>query len=60
MRLGDYVAQQSRTMGYVMAQKGSAADLAQEIRAIERKIRQCQQKLDRDKKRKAEGTHGPK
>ncbi len=54
MRLNDYVAQQSRTIGYVMANKGSSADLAQEIKAIERKIRQCQQKLERDKKRKAE------
>lgn len=39
-----------------MANKGSAVDLAQEIKAIEKKIRHCQQKLEREKKRKAEGT----
>jgi hypothetical protein len=39
------VAQQSRTIGYVLNQKGSNTDISQEIKAIEKKIRQCQQKL---------------
>jgi hypothetical protein len=53
-RLGEYVAHQSKTMSYVFAQKGSGADLGQEIKAIEKKIRQCQQKLEKEKRLKAE------
>ena len=51
MRLNEYVAQQTKTMSYVF-QKKSAVDLNQEIRLIERKIRNCQKKLEEDKRRK--------
>lgn len=54
MRLADYVAHQSKTMNYAF-QRSSATELAQEIKAIEKKIRSCQQKLEKEKKQKAEG-----
>jgi predicted RNA-binding protein with PIN domain len=43
-------------MNYVYQQKKSSNDLNQEIRMIEKKIRQCQRKLDEEKKRKGQGS----
>lgn len=52
MRINEYVTQQSRTMNFVCQQRKGPADLNQEIKMIEKKIRQCQKRLDEEKRRK--------
>ena len=46
LRINEYVTQQSRTMNFVYQQRKGPADLNQEIKMIERKIRQCQKRID--------------
>ena len=46
----------SKTLNYATAvHKRSSEDVTHELRMIERKIRQCQKKIEDDKKRKLEG-----
>jgi predicted RNA-binding protein with PIN domain len=41
-------------MNYAYLQKNSSVNLNQEIRMIEKKIRQCQRKMEEEKRRKNE------
>lgn len=52
LRINEYVTQQSRTMNLVYQQRKGPADLNQEIKMIEKKIRQCQKRIDEEKRRK--------
>lgn len=52
LRINEYVTQQSRTMNFAYQQRKGPADLNQEIKMIEKKIRQCQKKIEDEKRRK--------
>lgn len=53
-KIPEHYINQSKTLNYM--QKKSSSDLGQEIRMIDKKIRQCQRKIEEDKKRKLEGN----
>jgi hypothetical protein len=44
-------------INYIYNQKKSPAEASEEIRLIEKKIRQCQKKIEVEKKRKIECTN---
>jgi predicted RNA-binding protein with PIN domain len=49
------VTQQNKTLNYAYHKK-SSTDLNQEIKLIEKKIKQCQRKIEDEKKKKLEGN----